>query len=277
MVWKNRDTFFHCVENRGHEKKDRPWRGFAQGVADLRAGEYSPGMRFSVVIPARNEVQWIGACLDSIRAASGPYPGQIETIVVLNRCTDATEEIARRHGARVVRDDRKNLAMIRNTGARAATGEILVTIDADSRMSANMLVEIDRALAGGNTVGGGVPIRPARWSVGIFLTGLLIHAMLPGLSAGLFWCHRKDFEALGGFNESLRVGEDVDFAKRLRTFGKKARRPFRTLWRTHIVTSCRKFDVLGDWYCLKRPGLLWRAIHGIDRGIGDKIFYDFER
>ncbi len=99
-------------------------------------------MRFSVVIPARDEAERIGACLDSIRVAAEVYPGEVETIVVLNRCTDGTEEIAHGRGARVVRDDRKNLAAIRNTGARAATGEILVTIDADSRMSANMLGEI---------------------------------------------------------------------------------------------------------------------------------------
>jgi hypothetical protein len=37
------------------------------------------------------------------------------TIVVINRCTDATEEIARRRGARIVRDDSRNLARIRTS------------------------------------------------------------------------------------------------------------------------------------------------------------------
>jgi glycosyltransferase involved in cell wall biosynthesis len=41
----------------------------------------------------------------------------------------------------VVHEDRRNLAAIRNAAARAATGEIVVTIDADSRMSSNMLTE----------------------------------------------------------------------------------------------------------------------------------------
>jgi glycosyltransferase involved in cell wall biosynthesis len=205
------------------------------------------------------------------------YPGEVETIVVLNRCRDGTEEIARGRGARIVRDDRKNLAAIRNTGAQAATGEMLVTIDADSRMSANMLGEIDRALSGGRTIGGGVPIWPERLSAGIVLTGLVLLAMLPGLSAGLFWCRREDFWALGGFDERLRVGEDVDFAKRLRTRGRVLGRPFRTLWRTRIVTSCRKFDRMGDGYMLRRPGMLWRGVHGVDEGLGDEWFYEYER
>ena len=51
-------------------------------------------MRFSVIIPARNEAERIGACLESIYTASRPYAGQTETIVVLNRCTDATGDIA---------------------------------------------------------------------------------------------------------------------------------------------------------------------------------------
>ena len=101
-------------------------------------------MKFSIVIPARNEEAYIVPCLESICRAARPYPGQVEIIVVLNRCTDATERIALEYGARIARDDSKNLSRIRNTGARAAAGGIIVTIDADSRMSDNMLVKIDK-------------------------------------------------------------------------------------------------------------------------------------
>lgn len=57
-----------------------------------------------------------------------------------------------------MREDVKNLARIRNAGARAAVGEVLVTIDADSRMSRGALVAIDSALSSGTTVGGGTVI-----------------------------------------------------------------------------------------------------------------------
>ena len=92
-------------------------------------------MKFSIIIPARNEEKYISKCLDSIRVASQPYPGQVEITVCINRCTDKTEEITRSYGAKIVYDDSKNLAKIRNAGAKAATGEIIATIDADSRMS----------------------------------------------------------------------------------------------------------------------------------------------
>lgn len=181
-------------------------------------------MQFSVVIPARNEAARIGECLDSIRTASRSHAGQVEIIVVLNRCTDSTGVIAREHGARTINDDNRNLAKTRNTGASHAIGDVLVTIDADSRMAPNMFEEIDRALNTGKYIGGGVPIRPERLSFGIFLTGLIVLSFMPGLSAGLFWCNRADFQAVGGFNESLLVGEDVDFARRLRAYGRQCRR-----------------------------------------------------
>ncbi len=58
-------------------------------------GTNSPSnIKFSIIIPAHNEEKLIGRCLDSITAASVPYKNQVEVIVVLNRCTDRTEEIA---------------------------------------------------------------------------------------------------------------------------------------------------------------------------------------
>jgi glycosyltransferase involved in cell wall biosynthesis len=101
--------------------------------------------RFSVIVPARNEERFIGACLESIRVAGRPYRGQVEVIVVLNRCSDKTEEIAHSFGARTIREDARNLARIRNAGACAAVGRVLVTIDADSTVSPGALVAIDRA------------------------------------------------------------------------------------------------------------------------------------
>ena len=94
-------------------------------------------MRFSVIIPARNEEAFIERCLRSIQIAAEPFEQDVETVVVLNRCTDQTEEIAKSYGARTLRNDSKNLSMIRNTGVKSARGDIIVTIDADSWMSSN--------------------------------------------------------------------------------------------------------------------------------------------
>lgn len=88
----------------------------------------TPPPGFSVIVPARNEERFIGPCLESIQVAAAAYPDQFEVIVVLNRCSDRTEEIAHRLGARTIREDARNLAKIRNAGARSAVGQFLLPL-----------------------------------------------------------------------------------------------------------------------------------------------------
>ncbi len=42
-------------------------------------------IKFSIVIPAHNEEQYIGKCIESILKASKPFENQVEIIVILNR------------------------------------------------------------------------------------------------------------------------------------------------------------------------------------------------
>jgi glycosyltransferase involved in cell wall biosynthesis len=238
-------------------------------------------MKFSIITPARNEERSIGACLKSIQAAAEPYQGQVESIVVVNRCTDGTERIARDQGAIIIHDDVKNLSKLRNAGAAVAQGQILITVDADSTMSPNLLVEVDRALVAGKFVGGGVYCKLERYSLGIlcsslmFLPFLLRYPFIAG--GGCFWCRRKDFEAIGGFDERLFSSEDADFARRLKRHGKRHGKRFKALFRAHITTSCRKFDQLGDWYVILHPWLLLTYVRGTNRQLADKLLYDVER
>jgi glycosyltransferase involved in cell wall biosynthesis len=236
-------------------------------------------LRFSIVIPAHNEEKYLPRCLASIGAAASPYPGEVEVIVALNRCTDGTEAVARAAGAKTVVEDARNMAAIRNAGARAATGEFLLTIDADSRMSPNMLETVDRALSSGRYVGGGVAILPERWSPGIIASALLLIplALKYRISGGLFWLRRQDFEAIGGFDERFVSVEDVDFARRLKSYGKRKGKRFGHLFGAHIVTSCRKWDQFGDWYMVTHPRFVSRILSGRDQEAADKLYYDAER
>lgn len=239
-------------------------------------------MKYSIIIPAHNEEMYIGKCLDSIKMNKIGSCGDIEIIVVLNRCIDATEKIARNYGAIIVKEDRKNLSRIRNRGASLASEEIIVTIDADSCMSANMLTEISKMLDTGRYIGGGVHILFERSSLGIRTSMLIVNVALffLGLSGGLYWCRRQDFEAVGEFNEALLLAEDLDFAKRLRAYGCKRNLKFTMLKNAHIVTSSRKFDRFGDWFFFKR--ILFRAnqikkeLEGKDHTLADELFYDFD-
>jgi glycosyltransferase involved in cell wall biosynthesis len=236
-------------------------------------------MRFSILIPARNEENYLPRCLESIRAAGAPLPDEVEVIVALNRCTDRTEQIAVQYGARVVREDSRNLAKIRNAAARAATGQIIVTIDADSRMTAGMLLEIDRLVRTGRYIGGGAMVLPERWSPGILVTGILLSLVMlwHRVSGGLFWCLREDFEAIGRFNERWVSVEDLDFAKRLKAYGESHGKRFKTVTKAHIITSCRKFDTFGDWYLVRNPRLVRRIFGGTSQEDANHFYYDVER
>jgi len=59
---------------------------------------------FAILIPARNEEAVIGRLLESIRQMQYP-PELIDTFVIINNCTDRTEEIAREYGVRILKCD----------------------------------------------------------------------------------------------------------------------------------------------------------------------------
>ena len=235
--------------------------------------------RISLVIPAHNEEKFLGGCLDAAEIAISEVGQKVEIVVVLNRCTDATERIATERGCRIVREDAKNLSLIRNAGVAAATGEVVITCDADSRMHAGSIREIVRRLETGKWVGGGALILPERWSLGIVASGLSIlpYLALTGVSFGMFWFRKEDFDAIGGFNADFVSVEDVDFAQRLKAHGKATQRSWGTLLRWPLVTSCRKFDLFGDWYLLCNPAFVRKVFRGNNREVADRFWYDVRR
>ncbi|MDO6477911.1 glycosyltransferase [Alteromonas sp. 1_MG-2023] len=239
-------------------------------------------MKISVVIPAHNEEKYIARCLASINAQQVPQGMQVEIIVVLNRCTDKTKEIALSHGAIVVSDDSKNLSAIKNTGVAHATTEWVITIDADSWMSKGVLAEIYRYARSPNCLGGGIRIKPERSSLGIAVGYgmLLIPAFFLGLSFGMYWFRKSDFDAIGGFDEKRHIAEDVDFLKRLKQHGRSSGRKHKIISATSIITSCRKFDEFGDWHFVRifsNPCRVRQAIVGNDRNYLDKNWYEVKR
>ena len=57
---------------------------------------------FTIVIPTHNEEKYIAKCIKAVRRAEKNVPDDnVQILVVLNRCTDRTEEIARKYGADV--------------------------------------------------------------------------------------------------------------------------------------------------------------------------------
>ncbi|HLG92277.1 MAG TPA: glycosyltransferase family 2 protein [Acidimicrobiales bacterium] len=99
----------------------------------------------SVIIPAHNEEQLIGRCLDAL-LRSGPSP--IEIIVVCNGCQDRTAEVARSYGrpVSVIETSEPGKAQALNLGDRAAQGFPRVFLDADIELEGSALNELIAAL-----------------------------------------------------------------------------------------------------------------------------------
>lgn len=246
------------------------WPSFALGVM-------KPAL--SVAVPAHNEEKYIGKCLKSISDSARLSGHAVEVVVALNRCTDRTQKIAESLGARCVVNDTKAIAAVRNTAVRSTTASAVATLDADSWMSANTVSEILRYVHDERYIGGGSLLRPERMSIGILFSLLAVarYVIKRGVSAGMFWFLRESFEAVGGFDESLVSVEDVDFALRLKAYGRVQGKRYGTIMRHAGTTSCRKFDKFGDWYLFRNPRLVKEIFEGTNRRAADRFYYDIER
>ena len=110
--------------------------------------------RVSVMIPAHDEADWLPACLRAL-AASDLVNGQVEVIVVANGCTDETAELARGFTAdftargwslQVIELAEGSKLGALNAGEAAASGAVLVYLDADVLVSAPLLAQLAEAL-----------------------------------------------------------------------------------------------------------------------------------
>ena len=181
-------------------------------------------MKFSVIIPAYNEEQYLPRLLDSIEVARSNYSGgldAIEVIVADNDSTDRTAEVAAARGARVVTVKKRRIAAARNGGGHAAKGEILCFIDGDSAVHPQTFDAIDKAMSSGRYVGGATGIRLERKSLGLLAAYCMYAAgRVGGIDTGVVFCRREDFEAVGGYDESRLYAEDVLFPLALRRLGR---------------------------------------------------------
>ena len=86
--------------------------------------------KFSIIIPAWNEAEYVGAAVGACQAQDLPR-GEYEIIVVDNNSKDGTSEAARKAGAdKVLLETEQGTNSARNCGAKAAEGEILAFLDA---------------------------------------------------------------------------------------------------------------------------------------------------
>lgn len=180
------------------------------------------GELVSVVIPARDEGAFIAEALASVLAQTHR---PLEVIVVDDGSRDRTAEIAAAHGARVLRQSHQGVAAARNTGLRAARGAYWAICDADDVMTPERLVrQVDHlqrhpehGLVFGLTEAFVTPGEPRPehydpvWDDGPY----------PWHPSAML-ARRAVLGIVGPFDETLPLGEDMDWIARATEAGVRA-------------------------------------------------------
>ncbi|MEY2546373.1 MAG: hypothetical protein QOG48_1490 [Verrucomicrobiota bacterium] len=201
----------------------------------------------SFIVPAYNEEFELPATLKAIRDAA--QDRQYEIVVVDDASSDRTVEVAKEAGATVVPINRRQIAAARNAGARAARGDILFFVDADTRINSQHVDLAVEALTDGYS-GGGAFIQTDRdiplWGR-VFLKIFCAVYFASKLAAGSFlFTTRDNFEKVGRFDERYFAGEEVWLSIALKKLG-----PFIIL-RAPVVTSGRKLRMHSAWHIWSR-------------------------
>ncbi len=195
--------------------------------------------RLSVIIPALNESVYLPGLLDALNKQTCPPD---EVIVADAGSRDGTVELARQRGARIVQGGMP--AVGRNAGAKAAAGDLFQFFDADVMPGTDYVARAtDEFTSAGYAVAtcllGAQSAEPGD-RVLIDATNLMLQLARPISPRAPGFCilaRRDVHEAIGGFDESLKMSEDHDYVRRAAQYGE-----FGILTSVRIPVSMRRLD-----------------------------------
>ncbi len=224
----------------------------------------------SVIVSAHNEEDFIGDCLDSL--LSQDYE-DFEIVVVEDGSTDRTREVVeayleRSEKVRMLSSECKTSAGIaRNRGVAESRGRIVAFTDADCVTPRNWVRQIVDLISKEDVVAvGGPDITHPKDSLFSKAISLGIErgtreTLRGGNSAYL----RTFFVEFGGFDESVKYDEDLDFQKRMRKSG------FQLLFSPDLYVYHRRRSTAREYFfqCFWAVNEVYPLLmkHGIDRSI----------
>ncbi len=210
-----------------------------------------PPLRLSFVIPVVDDREALAASLPNALAQGD------EVIVSDGGSADGSRALARSLGATVVNGPPSRGAQL-NRGARAAGGDVLVFLHADTMLPPDGREQIERAVEAGYA-GGGSRIRfdvaGALLRFGaLWINGRTRLTRLP-LGDQAQFVTRPAFEALGGFRD-WPILEDLDLMRRLKRSYRVA------VLDGPVVTSSRRFRHGGKSKTIAINWSIW-ALYGL--------------
>ena len=207
----------------------------------------SAPLKISIIIPTLREAERIGALLEDLRAQKYCLPAEV--LVVDGNSDDGIRAVVEKFPeVRLLVRETAGTSAQRNLGAGYATGELLIFMDADNNPSPDFVARIARCYL--------------KKPFAVACPWFVADSRHPGIRLiyfvfnCLFWLSqwrfhtgsgvciimpRATFLQVGGFNEELRLGEDIDLIRRAAKSGRHR----------HLVvplrTSARRFERYGIW------------------------------
>jgi rSAM/selenodomain-associated transferase 2 len=196
--------------------------------------DFALPMRVSVIIPTLNEA----ACLNrTLRCLQRLDPPAWEIFVADGGSQDETIAIAEAAGIPVIRCSGTGRSVQMNQGARAAAGDVLCFVHADTLVPEDLVLLIDQTLSQPDVVGGGfislmTGKTQTRWLTSfhnylktyyaplLFRPHLFVRGLRLLFGDQVMFCRRSTFESCGGFNAALPIMEEADLCLKLVRHGK---------------------------------------------------------
>lgn len=175
----------------------------------------------SIIIPSYKYAHYLAECISSVRGQTYPLH---EIIVVSDGSPDNTVEVCKELGVRCIEKENGGLASARNVGITEATGEYIMCLDADDKLTPGAIEEHVRLMVDEKTIA----------QCALMEFGDRYVVMIPTKPTGLerilksntIFCNamftKKMWEQVGGYDESeiMRLGrEDHEFWVRLMAEG----------------------------------------------------------
>jgi rSAM/selenodomain-associated transferase 2 len=197
----------------------------------------------SVIVPVLDEEKTIATTLDALIALA-PH----EIIVVDGGSTDRTAEICQQFDVKVMVSARGRARQM-NSGAKAASGDILLFLHADTTLPNSAFDDIRLALGDCRCVGGRFDVELAgqHWMLKVIGAMINYRSRLSKVSTGdqAIFVRRFVFEQIGGYPD-IPLMEDVAFCRMLRHTGEIA------CLKSRVMTSARRWEIDGVWRTILR-------------------------
>ncbi|GAC1650549.1 MAG: TIGR04283 family arsenosugar biosynthesis glycosyltransferase [Ktedonobacteraceae bacterium] len=195
-------------------------------------------MRFSIIMPVLNEEAVLEQYLIPLTQQCTLH--EYELLIVDGGSTDATVAIAERYG-RVIHSERGRASQM-NCGAKAARGNILIFLHADTLLPERAFDAIEQALTSSRIVAGAFRVcfncDKLPYKLVAFATNL--RSRLSNIFTGdqAYFIRAESFRAIGGYPEQPLM-EDLEIIARLCKIGKVVLLPY------YVTTSARRHEKIG--------------------------------